>query len=96
VPILAALLSIPTGDRYAALDLSPQQQKDATVATLVNRECLSQFCQDVRRAEQILGTYFIGVATNQKIPIGNQPENAIEKILHVAARKIVQPLSYLA
>ncbi|KWV49829.1 adenylate cyclase [Bradyrhizobium macuxiense] len=36
VPILAALLSIPTGDRYAALDLSPQQQKDATVATLVN------------------------------------------------------------
>jgi predicted ATPase len=36
VPILAALLSIPTGDRYAALDLSPQQQKDATIATLVN------------------------------------------------------------
>jgi class 3 adenylate cyclase/predicted ATPase len=36
VPILAALLSIPTGDRYAALDLSPQQQKDATVAALVN------------------------------------------------------------
>ncbi|MGY2805927.1 MULTISPECIES: ATP-binding protein [unclassified Bradyrhizobium] len=36
VPILAALLSIPTGDRYAALDLSPQQLKDATIATLVN------------------------------------------------------------
>ncbi|MGF6432823.1 MULTISPECIES: ATP-binding protein [Bradyrhizobium] len=36
VPILATLLSIPTGDRYAALDLSPQQLKDATIATLVN------------------------------------------------------------
>ncbi|MGY4569978.1 AAA family ATPase [Bradyrhizobium sp. USDA 3256] len=37
VPILAALLSIPIGDRYAALDLSPQQLKDATISTLVNR-----------------------------------------------------------
>ncbi|MHC2427103.1 class 3 adenylate cyclase/energy-coupling factor transporter ATP-binding protein EcfA2 [Bradyrhizobium elkanii] len=36
VPILAALLSIPTGDRYADLDLSPQQLKDATIAALVN------------------------------------------------------------
>ena len=35
-PILAALLSIPTGDRYPSLDLSPQQQKDAIVSALVN------------------------------------------------------------
>ena len=28
VPLLAALLSIPTGDRYAPLTLSPQRQKD--------------------------------------------------------------------
>ncbi|MET4212668.1 class 3 adenylate cyclase/predicted ATPase [Bradyrhizobium sp. LA2.1] len=35
-PLFAALLSIPTGDRYPPLDLSPQQQKDATVAALVN------------------------------------------------------------
>ncbi|HLG80782.1 MAG TPA: AAA family ATPase [Bradyrhizobium sp.] len=35
-PVLAALLSIPTGDRYPPLELSPQQQKDATVAALVN------------------------------------------------------------
>ena len=35
-PIFAALLSIPTGDRYSPLDLSPQQQKDVTVAALVN------------------------------------------------------------
>src|ERR1700751_6171301 len=34
-PVLAALLSIPTGDRYPALQLSPQQQNDATVETLV-------------------------------------------------------------
>ena len=34
-PVLAALLSIPTGDRYKLLELSPQQQKDATVAALV-------------------------------------------------------------
>jgi predicted ATPase/class 3 adenylate cyclase len=35
-PIFAALLSIPTGARYGPLNLSPQQQKDATVAALVN------------------------------------------------------------
>ena len=35
-PLLAALLSIPTGDRYLPLDLSPQQQKDATVSAIVN------------------------------------------------------------
>jgi predicted ATPase/class 3 adenylate cyclase len=35
-PIFAAWLSIPTGDRYSPLDLSPQQQKDVTVAALVN------------------------------------------------------------
>ena len=35
-PVLAALLSIPTGDRHPPLALSPQQQKDATVAALVN------------------------------------------------------------
>jgi class 3 adenylate cyclase/predicted ATPase len=35
-PVLAALLSIPSGDRYPPLKLSPQQQKDATVAALVN------------------------------------------------------------
>ncbi|MGV7218239.1 ATP-binding protein [Bradyrhizobium sp. UFLA05-112] len=35
-PLLAALLSIPTGDRYPPLDLSPQQQKDATVSAIVN------------------------------------------------------------
>lgn len=35
-PIFAALLSMPIDDRYAPLDLSPQQQKDATVVSLVN------------------------------------------------------------
>ncbi|MCP3472299.1 AAA family ATPase [Bradyrhizobium sp. CCGUVB1N3] len=35
-PLFAALLSIPTGDRYPPLDLSPQQQKDATVSAIVN------------------------------------------------------------
>jgi class 3 adenylate cyclase/predicted ATPase len=36
VPIFAALLSIPTGDRHALPELSPQQHKDVTVAALVN------------------------------------------------------------
>lgn len=35
-PVFAALLSIPAGDRYPPLELSPQQQKDATAAALVN------------------------------------------------------------
>ncbi|AUX23793.1 protein kinase [Sorangium cellulosum] len=35
VPLFGALLSIPTGDRYAALDVSPQKQKELTLdATL--------------------------------------------------------------
>jgi class 3 adenylate cyclase/predicted ATPase len=36
MPLFAALLSIATDDRYKPLDLSPQRQKDETVAALVN------------------------------------------------------------
>jgi class 3 adenylate cyclase/predicted ATPase len=35
VPLFAALLSIPTGDRYPPLHLSPQQQKTQTIEALV-------------------------------------------------------------
>jgi predicted ATPase len=33
--LLAALLSIPTGDRYPALDLTPQKRKEKTLKALV-------------------------------------------------------------
>ena len=36
VPLLA-LLSIPTGDRYAPLTLSPQRQKDKTIEALIDQ-----------------------------------------------------------
>src|SRR5499427_4661178 len=35
VALLAALLSIPTGDRYSPLDLSPQKQKEKTLDALL-------------------------------------------------------------
>jgi class 3 adenylate cyclase/tetratricopeptide (TPR) repeat protein len=35
VPLLAALLSLPTGDRYPPLNLSPQKQKEKTLRALV-------------------------------------------------------------
>jgi predicted ATPase len=35
VPLLAALLSIPTGERWPPLDLTPQRQKERTLRTLV-------------------------------------------------------------
>jgi class 3 adenylate cyclase/tetratricopeptide (TPR) repeat protein len=35
VPLLSSLLSIPTGDRYAPLNLSPQKQKEKTLKTLL-------------------------------------------------------------
>jgi predicted ATPase len=35
VPLLADLLSIPTGDRYLALNLTPQKRKEKTLAALV-------------------------------------------------------------
>jgi class 3 adenylate cyclase/tetratricopeptide (TPR) repeat protein len=35
VPLLAALLSIPTGDRYAPLNFSPQKQKEKTLKALL-------------------------------------------------------------
>jgi class 3 adenylate cyclase/predicted ATPase len=35
VPLLAALLSIPTGGRYAPLELTPQQHKRRTIAALL-------------------------------------------------------------
>src|SRR5262245_53562756 len=34
-PLLASLLSIPTGDRYPPLDLSPQEQKEKTLHAFV-------------------------------------------------------------
>ena len=37
VPLLAALLSIPTGDRYAPLTMSPQRQKDKTIEALIDQ-----------------------------------------------------------
>jgi predicted ATPase len=35
VPLFAALLSIPTGERYSQLDLTPQKQKERTLRALV-------------------------------------------------------------
>lgn len=35
--VFAALLSLPAGDRYPSLELSPQQQKDRTLAALLDR-----------------------------------------------------------
>ena len=35
LPLLAALLSIPAGDRYPPLDLSPQKQKEKTLKALL-------------------------------------------------------------
>jgi predicted ATPase/class 3 adenylate cyclase len=37
VPLVAALLSIPSGDRYAPLTLSPQRQKDQTIEALIDQ-----------------------------------------------------------
>ena len=34
-PLFAALLSLPAGDRYPAINLTPQQQKEQTVRALV-------------------------------------------------------------
>ena len=34
-PLLADLLSIPTGGRYAAIDVTPQKRKEKTLAALV-------------------------------------------------------------
>jgi predicted ATPase len=36
-PLFAALLSLPTGDRYPPLTLSPQRQKAQTIAALVDQ-----------------------------------------------------------
>jgi hypothetical protein len=35
VPLIAALLSIPTGDRYPPLDLTPQKRKEKTLKALM-------------------------------------------------------------
>jgi predicted ATPase len=36
-PLVAALLSIPTGDRYPPLDLTPQRQKEKTIEALADQ-----------------------------------------------------------
>jgi class 3 adenylate cyclase/predicted ATPase len=37
VPLIAALLSIPSGDRYPPLDVDPQRRKERTLSVLVDR-----------------------------------------------------------
>jgi predicted ATPase/class 3 adenylate cyclase len=37
VPLIAALLGVPTGDRYPPLDLTPQRQKQRTLEALVDQ-----------------------------------------------------------
>jgi predicted ATPase len=37
VPLLAALLSIPVGEAWPALDLTPQRQKQCTLEVLVDQ-----------------------------------------------------------
>ncbi|HEY3679053.1 MAG TPA: AAA family ATPase, partial [Bradyrhizobium sp.] len=37
LPLLASLLSIPTGDRYSALNISPQRRKAATLQALISQ-----------------------------------------------------------
>jgi class 3 adenylate cyclase/predicted ATPase len=37
VPLLAPLLSIPLGDRYTPMDLSPQRRKDRTLAAVIDQ-----------------------------------------------------------
>jgi class 3 adenylate cyclase/predicted ATPase len=37
MPLIAALLSIPANDRYALPELTPQQQKDRTLAALIDQ-----------------------------------------------------------
>ena len=37
VPLIAALLALPTGSRYAALDLNPRQQKQKTLEAFVDQ-----------------------------------------------------------
>ena len=37
MPLIAALLSIPTGDRYPLLAMTPQRRKDETLQTLLTQ-----------------------------------------------------------
>ena len=51
VPLIAALLGLPTEGRYPALDLTPQRQKQLTLATLVEQ------LEGLAAAQPVLLTY---------------------------------------
>ena len=50
-PLVADLLSIPTGDRYPALELTPQKRKEKTLAALVTQ------VEELSRREPVLMLY---------------------------------------
>ena len=50
-PLIADLLSIPTGDRYAALDLTPQKRKEKTLTALLTQ------VEGLSRREPVLMVY---------------------------------------
>jgi hypothetical protein len=51
VPLIAALLGVPTEDRYPALDLTPQRQKQLALAALVEQ------LEGLAAAQPVLLTY---------------------------------------
>src|SRR5918995_3753889 len=51
VPLLAALLGIPTGDRYSPLDLSPERQKARTFEALLDQ------MEGLARRQPVLSLY---------------------------------------
>jgi predicted ATPase len=50
-PLIADLLSIPTGDRYPALELTPQKRKEKTLTALVTQ------VEGLSRREPVLMVY---------------------------------------
>ena len=50
-PLIADVLSIPTGDRYAALDLTPQKRKEKTLTALLTQ------VEGLSRREPVLMVY---------------------------------------
>jgi predicted ATPase len=59
VPLIAALLGIPIGERYPALDLTPQRQKQRTLEVLVDQ------LKGLATAQPVLVTGLLGIRAAQ-------------------------------
>jgi class 3 adenylate cyclase/predicted ATPase len=89
VPLFAALLSMPTGERYPPLDLSPRLQKEATVAALADH--FAGLAHDLPLVIAFEDAHWIDPTSREVLDLLVEKVEAAPILVIVTARSEFQP-----